>query len=83
MVDTEKVVGFYTDVFGNEIDEYEQIERYSIRYEGVLFEGDKEGYNERTTDSWDEAITIYDAYPDIVSIHDNQYDCTFANGEWY
>ena len=57
MIDTEKVVGFYTDVFGNEIYEYEQIERYSIRYEGVLFEGDKEGYNERTTDSWDEAIT--------------------------
>ena len=25
MVSTGKVIGFYTDVFGNEIDEYEQI----------------------------------------------------------
>lgn len=82
MIDTEKVVGFYTDVFGNEIDEYEQIERYSIRYEGHLFEGDSNGFNERGIDKWEDAIAIYHAYPDIVSIHDNKYGCTFANGEW-
>lgn len=83
MINTEKVVGFYTDAFGNEIDEYEQIERYSVRYKGKLFEGDSDGYNERGVDRWEDAIAIYNAYPDIVSIHDNQYDCTFSKGEWY
>ena len=37
MVNTDKVVGFYTDVFGNEIDEYEQIERYTVYYKGHIF----------------------------------------------
>ena len=63
--------------------EYEQIERYSVRYNGKLFEGDSDGYNERGVDRWEDAIAIYNAYPDIVSIHDNQYDCTFSKGEWY
>lgn len=82
MINGEKIVGFYTDVFGNEIDEYEQIERYSIRYEGHIFEGDIEGYNEHGIDKWEEAFDIYNAYSDIVSIHDNKYGCTFVNGEW-
>ena len=30
MINTNKEVGFYTDVFGNEITEYEQIERYTV-----------------------------------------------------
>ena len=34
MINTNKKVGFYTDVFGNEIDEYEQIEKYTVWYEG-------------------------------------------------
>ena len=82
MIDSNRVIGFYTDVFGNEIDEYEQIERYSIRYEGYLFDGDSEGFNEHGIDKWEDARAIYDAYPDIISIHDNQYGCTFSNGEW-
>lgn len=40
MISTNKVVGFYTDVFGNEVDEYEQTERYTVWYEGHLFAGD-------------------------------------------
>lgn len=82
MIDTEKVVGYYTDMFGNEIDEYEQIERYSIWYEGRLFEGDSNGFNEHGIDRWEDAIAIYDAYPGIVSIHDNKYGSTYANDEW-
>ena len=39
MVDTNKAIGFYTDVFGNEIDEYERVEKYTVWYEGHLFEG--------------------------------------------
>lgn len=53
MVDTEKVVGFYTDVFGNEIDEYEQIENFTVFYEGYLFYGDAEGYNEHNYEKWE------------------------------
>ena len=30
MINTEKEIGFYTDVFGNEITEYEQIEKYTV-----------------------------------------------------
>ncbi len=82
MINTEKVVGFYTDAFGNEIDEFEQIERYSIRYKGHLFEGDSDEFNEHGIDKWENAFAIYNAYPNIVSIYDNLYECTFSNGEW-
>ena len=30
MINTNNVVGFYTDVFGNEVNEYEQINRYTV-----------------------------------------------------
>lgn len=87
MIDTEKVVGFYEDVFGNEIDEYEQTERYAVWrytvwYEGKLFEGDSDGYNEHGYDSWDDAIAMYHAYGDMIHIRDNKYDCSFNYGEW-
>ena len=51
MISTSCVVGFYEDIFGNEIDEYEQTERYTINYEGVLFEEDSEGFNSHDIDS--------------------------------
>ena len=82
MINTEKVVGFYTDVFGNEIDEYEQIERYTVSYEGYLFEGDNDGLNSHGFDRWEDAIALYDAYGDMIHIRDNQYGCTFDYGEW-
>ncbi len=82
MINTEKVIGFYTDVFGNEIDEYEQAERYSIRYFGHLFEGDTDGYNEHGVDDWNKALEFYHTYPDVIEIHDNEYGYTFSKGEW-
>ena len=82
MINTEKVIGFYTDAWGNEIDVYEQTERYTVWYEGQLFEGDKAGYNEHGFDRWEEAIALYHTYGDIIHIRDNEYGCSFDNGEW-
>ena len=82
MVNTQKVVGFYTDCFRNEITEYEQIEKYSVCYKGYLFVGDTDGYNVHGYDRWEDAKAIYDAYPELVSIHDNEYGVTFAKGDW-
>ena len=82
MISTDRVTGFYTDAFGIEVDEYEQIEKYSVCYEGHLFEGDADGYNVHGYDRWEDAKAIYDAYPDMVSIRDNEYDVTFSKGEW-
>lgn len=83
MINTNKVIGFYTDCFGNEIDEYEQEYKYTVAYEGYLFEGDNEtGYNRHGFDKWEDAIAIYHAYGDMIEIHDNEYDVTFSHGEW-
>ena len=82
MVNTDKVIGFYTDVFGNEVDEYEQIERYTVWYEGYLFDGDTDGYNEHGYDKFEDAITLYDAYGDMIHIKDNEYGVSFDYGEW-
>ena len=83
MINTERVIGYYNDIFGNEINEYEQIERYTVMYKGFLFEGDSDGYNKHNFDRWEDAYTIYQAYPDIVSIRDNEYGVTLEDGEWY
>lgn len=82
MINTDKVIGFYTDVFGNEIDEYEQKAKYTVWYEGYLFEGDTNGYNEHDVDSWEEANALYDVYGDMIHIHDNEYGVTFSHGDW-
>ena len=82
MFDTEKVIGFYTDVFGNEIDEYEQKARYTVWYEGYLFDGDTDGYNEHDIDNWEDANALYDAYGDMIHIKDNEYGVSFDYGEW-
>ena len=71
MIDTAKVIGFYVDVFGNEIDEYEQIERYT------------DGINEHGYDSWEDAIALYNFYGNMIHIEDNKYGMTFSNGDWY
>lgn len=81
MIDTNKIIGFYTDVFGNEIDIYEQTEKYSICYTGIIFYGDSDGYNEHGYDRWEDVISIYYAYPNIT-IRDNEYGTTFHDGEW-
>lgn len=82
MINTDKVIGFYTDVFGNEIDEYEQRARYTVCYEGYLFEGDTDGLNEHDYDRFEDAIALYDAYGDMIHIKDNLYDVSFDYGEW-
>lgn len=82
MVNTNKVIDFYTDVFGNEIDVYEQVERYTVWYKGYLFDGDTDGYNEHGYDKFEDAITLYDAYGDMIHIKDNEYGVSFDYGEW-
>jgi hypothetical protein len=82
MINTEKVIGFYVDAFGNEIDEYEQVERYTVCYVGHLFDGDTDGYNAHGVDRWEDAIALYYMYPDMISIRENEYDVIFARGEW-
>ena len=84
MVSTVKVIGFYTDVFGNEIDEYEHVEKYSVCYKGHIFKGDTDGYNTFNTDKWEDAIGFYNTYANDmeVFIKDNEYDVTFADGDW-
>ena len=84
MIDTSKEIGFYTDVFGNEITEYEQIERYTVRYKGNIFQGDTGGWNSFNTDKWEDAIEFYHTYGDAteVSIKDNEYDVVFEDGDW-
>ena len=82
MVNTNKEIGFYTDVFGNEITEYEQIERYTVWYEGYLFDGDTDGYNEHGYDRFEDAIALYHAYGDMIHIEDNEYGLSFDYGDW-
>ena len=82
MINTNKEVGFYTDVFGNEITEYEQIERYTVWYNGYLFYGDTNGYNEHGYDNFDDAIALYYTYGNIIHIKDNEYGVSFDCGEW-
>ena len=83
MVNTQKVIGFYTDCFGNEIDEYEQIEKYTVWYKGCFFEGDTEGWNSAGFDSWENAYSFYNSFGFKDGyIKDNEYGCTFADGEW-
>ena len=82
MINTDKVIGFYTDVFGNEIDEYEQIERYTVSYYGYLFEGDTAGYNTHGYDNINDALALYNEYGNMIQIKDNEYDVVFESGEW-
>ena len=82
MINTDKVIGFYTDVFGNEIEEYKQEERYTVWYKGYLFDGDLDGYNEHEYDKFVDAIALYNAYGDMIHIKDNEYGVTFDYGEW-
>ena len=82
MIDTDKEIGFYTDVFGNEITEYEKIPRYTVWYTGYLFHGDTDGYNYHYYDKFEEAISLYNTYGDMIHIKDNEYGVSFEYGEW-
>lgn len=57
--------------------------RYTVSYEGHLFEGDKDGLNFHDYDRWDEVNSLIDAYGDIIHVKDNEYGVDFGYGEWY
>ena len=82
MINTDKVIGFYTDMFGNEIDVYEQKAKYTVWYEGQLFDGDIDGYNEHDINKWEDAIALYYTYGNMIHIRDNEYGVSFDNGDW-
>lgn len=76
----DKVVGFYVDAFGNEVDEYEMLYKYTVCYKGRVFEGDRDGWNEYNTDGLGEAMSLCrmlhnDGYK--VYITDNEYDAYY------
>lgn len=83
MVNTERVVDFYTDCFGNEIDVYEQIENFTVFYEGKIFVDDSDGYNEHGHDSFADAMWFYEVYGDMIHIRDNRCGGIYEYGEWY
>jgi len=64
---------------------------YTLVYKGYLFEGDSdEGYNRFSTDSWDNVISIFNAYSAEqrnemdMSIDDNIYGVSLdADGAWW
>lgn len=82
MIKTDRVIDYYTDVFGNEQVIYASMERYTVWYEGYIFEGDTDGFNEHNYDRWEDAISLYNAYGDMIHIRDNEYGVSFDYGEW-
>ena len=63
--------------------DYEPEFKYTIAYEGALFEGDSDGYNEHYTDSWNECVSLLNAYGDDVRIriYDNKYNAVYDSLE--
>ena len=57
--------------------------RYTVSYEGHIFEGDSDGYNSHGYDRWDDAQSLIYAYGDVIRVDDNYYGCTWEKGEWY
>lgn len=57
--------------------------RYTVIYEGYLFYGDSDGLNFHDYDRWDEVNSLMNAYGDIITVKDNEYGVSWANGEWY
>ena len=59
---------------------------YTVGYADAVFTGDNEGeINHFSTDSWEEAIDLYNRLMDDgvdVWIDDNLYDVTLYKGEW-
>ena len=86
MIQTDKVIDWYEDEYGNEVDIYEEIEKYTVCYNGSVFVGDDEnGWNEFNTDSFKEAIGFYNTYSDVMDVYiqDNEYGIIYQYGDWY
>ena len=56
--------------------------RYTVMYEGFIFEGDTDGLNFHDYDRWEDAISLYNFYGDMIEIKYNEYDVVFSHGEW-
>ena len=56
--------------------------RYTVTYEGYLFDGDSNGINRHDYDRFEDAIQLYYTYGDMIHIKDNEYGVTFEYGEW-
>ena len=57
--------------------------RYTVIYEGYLFDGDNDGLNFHDMDDWNEVHSLMVAYPDDITVHDNEYGVAWSKGEWY
>ena len=59
-------------------------DRYTIMYYGYLFDGDSlDELNIYGYDDWHEVASLINMYGDMIIVHDNEYDVTWQNGEWY
>lgn len=57
--------------------------RYTVMYEGYLFEGDKaDGLNMHDYDNWDEVESLINAYGDVIEVLDHWYGVHWYKGEW-
>lgn len=55
--------------------------KYSIHYEGYIFDGDSDGWNHHDEDDWQNVSWMMNAYPDIY-VEDNEYGVVWHQGEW-
>ena len=57
--------------------------RYTVMYEGYLFDGDKaDGLNMHDYDNWDEVQSLINFYGDVIEVRDNWYDVHWYKGGW-
>lgn len=57
--------------------------RYTVIYRGYIFYGDCDELNFHDYDRWDDVASLMAAYPDDITVHDNEYGVTWAKGEWF
>ena len=57
--------------------------RYTVIYDGYLFEGDSTGTNRMDTDHWEDVQGMINAYGEWITVKDNEYDLTWEKGEWF
>lgn len=75
---TDRVIDSYVDVFGNNIDVYEEKCRYCVGWEDCGEWVEYECEDEKS--AWD---LYYVHEGENARLYDNQYDITYYKGEWY